>query len=130
MDTASSFKRFVTFYITNFPPQASAFFLREGFKVCGILEDVLVARNRNMNGDVYDFVRYVKVRDVNKLLKALNNVCFGQYSVHAKLARFDKSVSKEVVRVRNGEGDGGKDVGNDGGGVTKGREKVSEGEKI
>lgn len=79
-----------------------------------------------MNGDVYDFVRYVKVRDVNKLLKALNNVCFGQYSVHAKLARFDKSVSKEVVRVRDGEGDGGKD----GGGVTKGREKVSEGEKI
>lgn len=77
-NTLSPFKRFVTFYITKFPPQASTFLLRNGFKVCGILEDVFVASNRNMNGDVYGFVRYAKVRDMDKLLKALNNVSFGQ----------------------------------------------------
>ena len=99
-ESAPSFKRFVTFYITNFPPHATFLFLRKGFEVCGILEDVFVANNRHCNGVVYGFV---KVRDVDKQLKALNNVCFGQYCVHAKLARFDKS-----KRVREFEGDGGK----------------------
>jgi len=111
-DSAPSFKRFITFYITNFPPQASSFFLRKGFEVCGILEDVFVANNRNKNGAVYGFVRFAKVRDVDKLLKALNNVCFSQYCVHTKLARFDKT-----ERVRESERDGGKVVGKRGRGL-------------
>lgn len=53
------------------------FFLRNGFVVCDILEDVFVAPNRNMNGDIYGFVHFANVCDVDKLLKALNNVCFG-----------------------------------------------------
>jgi len=105
----ASFKRFVTFYITNFPPLASTFLLRKGFEVCGILDDVFIAHKRNIYGEVYGFVCYAKVRDVDKLLKALNNMCFGQYFVCAKLARFDKSVPKEVEegKCRGGEGDGG-----------------------
>ena len=67
----SSVKRFVTFYISNFPPQASNFFLRKGFEVCGIIEDVFVANTRNMYDEVYGFVRFAKVRDTDKLLKAL-----------------------------------------------------------
>lgn len=38
----SNFKRFVTFYLTNFPAQLSNFYLRKGFEVCGMLEDVVV----------------------------------------------------------------------------------------
>jgi hypothetical protein len=49
-----------------------------------------VANNINWNGEVYGFVRFAKVRDVDKLVKALNNVCFGQYCVRFVLARFDK----------------------------------------
>lgn len=52
---------------------------------------------------------------MDKLLKALNNFCFGQYSVRAKLARFDKKIVKEV-REREGE-------------VGKVRKMVVEGEK-
>jgi len=80
-----------------------------------------VANNRNKNGEVYGFVRYAKVRDVDKLLKVLNNICFGQYCVRAMLARFDR----KGVEVREGEGVGGK-VG--GGEVVKVR-KEAEGEK-
>ena len=90
VEVDSSLKRFVTFYVTNFPPQASTFFLRKGFDVCGMLEDVFVANNRNKNGDVYGFVRYAKVRDVNKLLKAVNSVSFGQYCICVVLARSDR----------------------------------------
>jgi len=74
--------------------------LWKGFEVFGILEDVFVASKRNVNGDVYDFGQYYKVRDVDKLLKVVNNVFFGQYRVHAILDRFDKSVSKKMVSVR------------------------------
>ena len=65
-----------------------------------------MASKRNINGEVYGFVRYAKVRDVDKLLKTLNNVCFSQYNVCAKLARFDKKVSKEVEEEREREGEG------------------------
>lgn len=126
-DADSSLKRFVTFYITNFPPQASNFFLRKGFEVCGMLEEVFVANNRNRFGQVFGFVRYAKVRDVDKLLKALNNVCFGQYRVNAVLARFDRKV------VREGEGVGGKKEVVEGRGAKvreREREKEPEGEKI
>jgi len=63
-----------------------------------------VANNRNVNGEVYGFVRYAKVCDVDKMLKVLNNVCFGQYHVRVVLARFDR----KGEGVREGEGVGGK----------------------
>jgi hypothetical protein len=42
-DVGSTLKRYVSFYFTNFPAQLSYFYLRKGFEVCGILEDVYVA---------------------------------------------------------------------------------------
>ena len=120
-DVGSTLKRYVTFYITHFPPQASLFFLRKGFEVCGILEDVFVANNRNRNSEVYRFVRYAKVRDVGKLLKAVNNVCFGQYCVRAVLARFDRKGERRGVEMKsaavegeNKEGGGRRDGEDDG----------------
>jgi len=38
----SQYKRFVTFYFTNFLAQLSNFYLRKGLEVCCILEDVVV----------------------------------------------------------------------------------------
>jgi len=66
--------------------------------VCGILEEVFVASKHNMHGEVYGFVRYSKVRDIDKLLKAVNNEHFGQYRVIAMLARFDETVPKNGLR--------------------------------
>jgi len=59
------------------PEGISNLSLHKGFEVCGILEDVYLARKRNVNGGLFGFVRFCKVRDVDKLLKALNNVWFG-----------------------------------------------------
>ena len=75
----SSFKRFITFYFTNFLAQLSNFYLRKGFEVCGILEEVVVPSKRNVYGEVYGFVTFSKVRDVGKLLKAVNAVWFGNF---------------------------------------------------
>jgi len=110
-------KRFVTFYFTNFPAQLSNFYLRKGFEVCGMLEEVVVPSKRNANGEVYGFVRFANVCNVSKLLKAVNDVCFGQFHVRAKVARFDRSVVKVSVRDSEGVADeveGKKGVGEGG----------------
>ena len=79
----SSLKRLVTFYFTNFPLQTPNFILRQGFEVCGMLEEVFVPNKLNMYGAAYGFVRFSNVRDVDKLLRAVNNVYFGHMRVKA-----------------------------------------------
>jgi len=81
---------YVSFYFTNVPEDISYFSLRQGFEVCGMMKDVYLAKKRNLNGGVFGFVRYGNVKDVKKLLKALNNVWFGDYRVVAKVASFDR----------------------------------------
>jgi len=83
-------KRFVSFYFTNVPEFIPYVNLRQGFEVCGILEDLYVTKNYNAQGKVYGFVRFGKVKNVAKLTKALNEVRFGVYRVFAKVARFDR----------------------------------------
>lgn len=101
--SASTLKRFVTFYFTNFPPKMSTFLLRKGFEVCGILEDVVVPSKCNSFGEAYGFVRYSNVKDVGKLLKAVNAVWFGNFRIFAKVASFDRASVKVLSRESEGE---------------------------
>jgi len=55
-----------------------------------MLSDIYVARRRNQRGQVYGFVRFINVKDVGKLYKALNNVWFGWLRVWARETRFDR----------------------------------------
>ncbi|GAU23620.1 hypothetical protein TSUD_386090 [Trifolium subterraneum] len=87
----TNLKRYVSFYFTNFPAQLSLFYLRKGFEVCGMLKDVYVAKKRNIYGEPYGFVKFSNVRNVDKLLKALNVVYFGHFRVRARVARFDRN---------------------------------------
>ena len=49
-DTGTGKQPFVSFYFTNVPEDISYIALRQGFEVCGILEDVYLAKKRNVNG--------------------------------------------------------------------------------
>jgi len=99
---AAMHRRFVTFYFTNFPPHLSNFYLRKGLEVCGMLEEVVVPNRCNVYGERYGFVRYSNVRDVGKLLKAVNAVCFGNFHIKAKVANFDKAATRMVENELNG----------------------------
>jgi hypothetical protein len=101
-NTSSGLKRYVTFYFTNFPVHLSHFYLQKGFEVCGILEDVYVARKRNKLGQPYGFVRFSNVRDITKLTKALNAVSFRDFHVRARVARFDRNVEPFAETARAG----------------------------
>jgi len=63
-----------SFYVTNFLDSLTLFRLRQAFEVCGILTDVYVSRYQNAHGQEFGFVRYVNVKNSDKLSKALNNV--------------------------------------------------------
>ena len=74
--------------------------LRKASEVCGILSDVYVAQNRNGHGRTYGFMRFIHVKNVEKLKKALNNVYLGLNKVWANVARFDRfgEVKKELLK--------------------------------
>jgi len=61
--------------------------MRKDFEVCGIMEDVYLARKSNVNGSAFGFVRFEKVKDIEKLLKALNNVWFDVWRVVANVLK-------------------------------------------
>lgn len=78
------------------------------------------------SGHTYGFARYSNVRDVDKFLKAVNNVSFGQFRVWAKLDRFDRNSDGTDWRRDHvyAEGEGRKSkTENTGEGEKKQREK-------
>jgi hypothetical protein len=96
---------FVSFYFTNVPDNITYNSLRQGFEVCGIMEDVYLARKRNVNGALFGFVCYTKVKDVDKLLKAVNNVWFGNCKVVTKVSSFDRHGNKRSEGSKRVEGE-------------------------
>lgn len=95
----------VSFYFTNIPGFLPVFRLRLVFKVCGIFTDIFMAWKRNSCGQVYGFVRFSNVKNVEKLSHKLNNVWFGHLRVWAREAIFDRFASNDdklVVVTRNG----------------------------
>ncbi|XP_045791437.1 uncharacterized protein LOC123886142 [Trifolium pratense] len=103
--SGSALKRYVFFYFINFPAQMSNFYLRKGFEVCGVLEDVFVAKKRIRYGQPYGFVKFSNVKNVSKLMNALNNVWFGYFRVKASVALFDRN-APELGRNQEKHKDG------------------------
>ena len=79
-----------TFYFTNIPEAMPVFRVRQYFKVCGILSDIYIARQLNLCGQVYGFVRFESVKNRDNLEHALNNIWIDDYRVWAREARFDR----------------------------------------
>jgi len=98
--------RKASFYVTNFPDNSPLFRLRKAFEVCGILTDVYIARHRNARGQEFGFVRFVNVKNVEKLSHALINVWLGDCRILAKEARFDRFAHNDntVTSVGRKEG--------------------------
>jgi hypothetical protein len=98
----------------------SIFYLKKGFEVCGILEDVYVAKRRNRFGEPYGFVKVSNVKDVTKMTKALNVVWFGHFRVRASVAKFERTDTGAGRRPEDGQagmpdidGDPSRQVSND-----------------
>jgi len=85
------------FYVTNFPDQLPLFRLRQAFEVCDILTDIYIARHRNARGQEFGFIRYVNVKNKEKLAQELNNVWINNNFVWAREAKFDRFAHNDVA---------------------------------
>lgn len=63
VSTGSEIRRYVTFYFTNMPDMVPYFYVKEGFEVCRILDNLFLSWKRNKHGHIYGFVRYANVKD-------------------------------------------------------------------
>lgn len=63
-------KNFVSFYFTNVSHDISYISLRQGFEVCDVLEDVYLARKRNVNGGAFGFVHVVRGEEAGREIEA------------------------------------------------------------
>lgn len=90
----------------NIPEVMPVFRVRQYFEVCGILSDIYIARQLNLCGQVYGFVRFEYVKNRDKLEQALNNIWIDDFRVWAREARFDRFAKhdEEVRDYRRGEG--------------------------
>jgi len=118
--------RKASFYVSNFPDNMPLFKLRQAFEVCGMLSDVYIARYRNARGQEFGFVRYVNVKNKDKLLQALNSVWIGDCRVWAREARYDRFAHSDAVDFKPEN----VVVRKEGGEARLGVLKVGEGEKI
>lgn len=100
---ARNSSRKAALYVTNFPENIPLVRLRQAFEVCGILSDVYMARHRNARGQEFGFVRYVNVKNIDKLVLALNNVWIDNCRVWASEAKFNMFAhNDEVVALVTG----------------------------
>lgn len=94
---------YVSYYIGNNFEHLKFVELRKGLEVCGMLTDVYVSRNRNVRGQVLGFARFSKVRDVDKLKNALNNIYIRDFGLFVNTTRFDRF--DKIVEGLKGSGD-------------------------
>jgi len=90
--------RKVTIYFSNIPEFIPLFRLRQYFEVCCILSDAYIARQLNSRGQVYGFVRFLNVKNREKLAHTLNNVWIGDFRVWAREAWFDRFEHYNAVK--------------------------------
>ncbi|PWA80287.1 hypothetical protein CTI12_AA199770 [Artemisia annua] len=77
-------------FITNFPEQFS---FRDLWKVCqdyGRVIDAYIPNRRSKTGSRFGFVRFIHIKDVDRLVRNLCTIWVGRLRLHANVARFQR----------------------------------------
>ncbi|GKB72964.1 nucleotide-binding alpha-beta plait domain-containing protein [Tanacetum coccineum] len=78
-------------YVTNFP---NHFSYRDLWRACDDYEkviDVFIPNKRSKYGNRYGFVRFIKIGDIDRLVKNLCTIWFGRMRLHANVVRFQRT---------------------------------------
>nr|GEV93966.1 hypothetical protein [Tanacetum cinerariifolium] len=90
----------MSIYVTKFPKQFS---FRDHWKKCqeyGRVIDVYIPNRRNKSGDRFGFVRFIHIKDVDRLVKNLCTLLMGRLRLHANVARFQRPPLNKAQRVK------------------------------
>ncbi|GJQ95008.1 RNA-directed DNA polymerase, eukaryota, reverse transcriptase zinc-binding domain protein [Tanacetum coccineum] len=78
-------------FVTNFPDHFNAKDLRNACKQYGYVVDAFIPNRRSKAGKRFDFVHFIKVFDVERLVNNLCTVWIGRHKIHANVARFQRA---------------------------------------
>nr|GEY68747.1 RNA-directed DNA polymerase, eukaryota [Tanacetum cinerariifolium] len=77
-------------YVTNFPETC---FARDLWKVCndyGTVVDVFIPFKKSKAGKLFAFVRFIKVKEFDRLVENLCTIWIGRFYIHANVAHFHR----------------------------------------
>ncbi|KAJ0700670.1 putative RNA recognition motif domain, nucleotide-binding alpha-beta plait domain superfamily [Helianthus annuus] len=98
----------ITFYVSNIHPHISDSELWIECMNYGHVVDAYIARKRDKRGNRFGFLRFIKIKDVEKMTKALCQMSFYGWKIRANVARFvkieKKSRKQETKWIRKEEG--------------------------
>ncbi|KAL4591997.1 hypothetical protein LXL04_004975 [Taraxacum kok-saghyz] len=95
-------------YVANFPSHLT---VKELWRICGaygVVVDVFIGRSKNKQGQMFAFVRFIKVSNVTTLVQDLSNICIGTMRLHANVPKHPRKAvtrqtRKPVTRQTRGE---------------------------
>ncbi|MFS7939326.1 putative RNA recognition motif domain, nucleotide-binding alpha-beta plait domain superfamily [Helianthus anomalus] len=91
----------ITFYFSNIHQEVTDGELWMECMNLGHLVDAYIARKKDKWGNRFGFVRFVNVKDGERMIKALNQLIFYGWRIRAKVARFVK-ITKKPDNMRQG----------------------------
>ncbi|MCI18119.1 endonuclease/exonuclease/phosphatase family protein, partial [Trifolium medium] len=84
-----------SFFITNFPDDASTEVLWKLFVKYGRVGEVYIPKKLDIRGRRFGFVKFKEVKEVEMLSESLRDVWLGTYKLRVNRSRFGRSDSKE-----------------------------------
>ncbi|KAL4576563.1 hypothetical protein LXL04_012659 [Taraxacum kok-saghyz] len=90
----------LTVYVANYP---SHLYSRELRSICGrvgTVVDVYIANKKNVQGQSYGFVRFIRVENVNALVQLMCKIRIGKLWLHANVSRRPRSVNQPIPQPR------------------------------
>ncbi|GJZ19503.1 nucleotide-binding alpha-beta plait domain-containing protein [Tanacetum coccineum] len=83
-------------FVTNFPEQFSSRDLWRTCQVYGRVVDAFIPNRRSRTGSRFGFVRFIQVKDVDRLVGNLCTIWVDRLRLHANVARFQRPSLKNV----------------------------------
>ncbi|KAD3338454.1 hypothetical protein E3N88_33975 [Mikania micrantha] len=94
-NSRSSSKVETTFFVSNLPEGITEPKLREAFCHYGSLTDAYLARKRDKGGNLFGFIRFKFVKEVQKLLLDLSSVSLEGGKLGVNIAKYNKGGKKQ-----------------------------------
>nr|GEU32791.1 RNA-directed DNA polymerase, eukaryota, reverse transcriptase zinc-binding domain protein [Tanacetum cinerariifolium] len=87
-------------YVTNFPKHFSSRDLWKNCQEYGREINAYISNRRTKSGDRFGFVRFNRIKDVDRLVKNLCTLWMGRLRLHANVARFQRPPLNKAQHVK------------------------------
>lgn len=87
-----------SFFISNLPEGIKDITLLKNFAGFGDLLSVYVAKKRDKFNNLFGFLRFANVSDINELEASMNNVCIDGAKIGVNVAKYDRWFKDENIK--------------------------------